>query len=126
MLALYQGAPIVGYGPAQGVARASFAGSASAPVLIDSFGIKSIARTGTGAWTVTLSERLGEFMPFVDVIASDGATVTHALEVVTKDTTTGTFTFVHFTGATRGAAGTASDGVGTTTFQVFVVGRVGL
>lgn len=126
MLAPYQGPPIVGYGPSQAEARAAFAGSASAPVLLDALGIKSIARTGTGAWTVTLSEKLPEFAPEVTTVASDGATVTHDVQVLTKDYAAGTFTFVHFTGAARAAATVASDGVGTTTFQIKVTGRCGL
>jgi hypothetical protein len=102
----------------------SFAGSASAPVLIHNLGVASVSRSGTGVWVVTLSDAYLAVQPDVKVVGDK--TRIHDITIDSFTTTTAgvtAFTFSHFASASgsRLVADTASDGASpAVTFNIAI------
>lgn len=118
---------ILGKGPAKAygngvIAWARFAPSGSAAqTLADSFGIKSITRTGAGTWTVALAEKPAGFVVIVQEVEND-ATNLHYCRSDSHDYNAGTFVATHRTAAYGSLASLAlSDTVDQ--IQILVMSR---
>lgn len=115
------------YGPKVTICLARFAGaSATAMVLADNFGIKSVVQTGvgTGIFDVTLAEKFPGFSARVWVTGD--TTLIHDCVVTAENTSAGTFRFTHYVGtATRATVpSSVSNGLSPlVTFHIQVLGR---
>lgn len=112
------------YGPRMEVAYARWAPSGSATqTLTEAHGVRGVARSGAGAWTVTLDSGCAGLIAFIQHVEDD-TTHFHFAEVTATSASAGTFTARHrsVTYASVASGPSASDTVDQ--IEVLVIKRM--
>lgn len=117
--------PVRGYEPNAVIARGRFAGAiATAPTLLEAFNIKSVVQSSTtsGLFTVTLNDKILDFIPKVEPVAAHADF--HQCPVFNVDLEAGTFQFAHYIQAARSGTHSPTNGASPAVmFHIFAYGR---